>query len=341
MARGFAIIRTKRITNINGAFNHNLRVSKEFSKHADHTKTDDNLILYDKFNFGLGGGNFEGRIDEHIKENNIFVKKGTNIKCMEFVLTASPEFFKTATDKEKLAWRKNQIDFLKEEFGKSLIHIVEHNDEKTKHIQAIILTDKTKLHKYKNQKGEFFKEKTTLSPGDYNPDYLRKLQDRYAEKNQKFGLVRGLRNSKATHRTLKNFYNAVEIAMSKDYSNAVRNKISSVLKADENMYGYIKTEKVIELLTPFLNDTLKKLKAVKTKLNFNTADIVTELNELLKDKDNIKELRKEYFESVSKYDEVKKENENLKEQLSVYSNKQKPQPQITSTVNIDKKLKIR
>ena len=113
------------------------------------------------------------------------------------------------------------------------------------------------------------------------------------------------------------------------------------MKADENMFGYIKTEKVIELLTPFLNDTLKKLKAVKTKLNFNTADIVNELNELLKDKDNIKELRKEYFESVSKYDEVKKENENLKEQLSVYSNKQKLQPQIASPVNIDKKLKIR
>ena len=117
--------------------------------------------------------------------------------------------------------------------------------------------------------------------------------------------------------------------------------LSSVLKADENMFGYIKTEKVIELLTPFLNDTLKKLKAVKTKLNFNTADIVTELNELLKDKDNIKELRKEYFESVSKYDEVKKENEELKKQISVYSNKQKVQPQIEPTVNIDKKLKIR
>ena len=57
------------------------------------------------------------------------MKKGTNIKCMEFVLTASPEFFKTATDKEKLEWRKTQIEFLKEEFGKSLIHIVEHNDE--------------------------------------------------------------------------------------------------------------------------------------------------------------------------------------------------------------------
>ena len=42
------------------------------------------------------------------------MKKGTNIKCMEFVLTASLNFFKTATDKEKLEWRKTQIEFLKE-----------------------------------------------------------------------------------------------------------------------------------------------------------------------------------------------------------------------------------
>ena len=67
--------------------------------------------MYDKFDFGLGGGDFESRIDRHIKENNIFVKKGTNIKCLEFVLTASPEFFKTATDKEKLQWRKLRLSF--------------------------------------------------------------------------------------------------------------------------------------------------------------------------------------------------------------------------------------
>ena len=140
------------------------------------------------------------------------------------MLTASPEFFKKATDKQKLEWRKTQMEFLKEEFGNSLLHVVEHNDEKTKHIQAIILSDKTKLHKYKNQKGDFFKEKTALSPGDYNPEYLRKLQDRYALKNKKFGLSRGLRNSKATHRTLKEFYKNVDVAMAKDYEDSVKKK---------------------------------------------------------------------------------------------------------------------
>ena len=234
MASGFAILRTKRITDINKAFNHNLRVSDEFSKHTDKSKREQNLVLFDRFSFS-GGCDFEARIDEHIKEKNIFVKKGTNVKCLEFVLTASPQFFKNASEKKIQEWRNSQMEFLKSEFGNSVLNVVEHNDETTKHIQCIILADKKKIHKYKNQKGEFFKEKHCISPGDFDPQFLRGLQDRYAEKNKKFDLVRGLRNSKATHRTLKEFYYAVEVAMNKDYSNSVRKKISKILQ-DEKKY---------------------------------------------------------------------------------------------------------
>lgn len=345
MAKGFAILRTKRITNINKAFNHNLRVDKRYSRHADETKTDDNLILFDKFEFGRGGANFAKRIDEHIEEKKIFVKAGTNIKCLEFMLTASPEFFKKATDKQKLEWRKTQMEFLKEEFGSSLLHVVEHNDEKTKHIQAIILADKKKLHKYKNQKGEFFKEKHCISPGDFNPDFLRGLQDRYALKNKKFGLSRGLRNSKATHRKLKDFYKTVDVAMAKDYEDSVKKKLNTVLQEEQNMFGYIKTDKAIELIAPLLNNTLKSVKALKSTLNFNTVENIKELNEILDDKESIKELKNEYFESVKKYDEVKKENEALKEKLKKYEPPQELQQQPKLSVNtglsVDKRHRIK
>lgn len=340
MASGFAILRTKRITDINKAFNHNLRVSDEFSKHTDKSKREKNIVLYDKFSFS-GGCDFEARIDEHIKEKGIFVKKGTNVKCLEFVLTASPQFFKNASEKKIQEWRNSQMEFLKSEFGNSVLNVVEHNDETTKHIQCIILADKKKIHKYKNQKGEFFKEKHCISPGDFDPQFLRGLQDRYAEKNKKFDLVRGLRNSKATHRTLKEFYYAVEVAMNKDYSNSVRKKISKILQDEKNMFGYIKVEKVEELLTPILNDTLKKLKALKTKINFNTPEIVNELNDLLKDKENIKELRKEYIESIKKYDDVKKENEELKKKLEQLAPKKKQVNQDNQEqIKIDNRYKI-
>lgn len=340
MGAGFAILRTKRITDINKAFNHNLRVSDEFSKHTDKSKREQNLVLYDRFSFS-GGCDFEARIDEHIKEKNIFVKKGTNVKCLEFVLTASPEFFKNASESKIKEWRKTQMEFLKKEFGSSVLNVVEHNDETTKHIQCIILADKKKLHKYKNQKGEFFKEKHCISPGDFDPQFLRGLQDRYAESNKKFGLVRGLRNSKATHRTLKEFYSAVDKAMSKDYSNAVSKKISKILQEESNYFGYVKTERVTELLTPIINDVFKSLKAVKTKLNFNTPEIVNELNDLLKDKENIKELRKDYMESIKKYDDVKKENEELKKKLDELAPKKKQVNQDNQEqIKIDNRYKI-
>lgn len=340
MGAGFAILRTKRITDINKAFNHNLRVSDEFSKHTDKSKREQNLVLFDRFSFS-GGCDFEARIDEHIKEKNIFVKKGTNVKCLEFVLTASPEFFKNASESKIKEWRKTQMEFLKKEFGSSVLNVVEHNDETTKHIQCIILADKKKLHKYKNQKGEFFKEKHCISPGDFDPQFLRGLQDRYAEANKKFGLVRGLRNSKATHRTLKEFYSAVDKAMSKDYSNAVRKKISKILQEESNYFGYVKTERVTELLTPILNDVFKSLKAVKTKLNFNTPEIVNELNDLLKDKENIKELRNDYIESIKKYDDVKKENEELKKKLEQLAPKKKQVNQDNQEqIKIDNRYKI-
>lgn len=340
MGAGFAILRTKRVTDINKAFNHNLRVSDEFSKHTDKSKREQNLVLFDRFSFS-GGCDFEARIDEHIKDKNIFVKKGTNVKCLEFVLTASPEFFKNASESKIKEWRKTQMEFLKKEFGSSVLNVVEHNDETTKHIQCIILADKKKLHKYKNQKGEFFKEKHCISPGDFDPQFLRGLQDRYAESNKKFGLVRGLRNSKATHRTLKEFYSAVDKAMSKDYSNAVRKKISKILQEESNYFGYVKTERVTELLTPILNDVFKSLKAVKTKLNFNTPEIVNELNDLLKDKENIKELRNDYMESIKKYDDVKKENEDLKKQLELLKPKKNEDSQeVQKKIKIDNRYKI-
>ena len=75
MAKGFAILRTKRITNINQAFNHNLRVDKRYSRHADETKTDDNLILFDKFDFGRGGANFEKELMSTYKKKRYLSKK--------------------------------------------------------------------------------------------------------------------------------------------------------------------------------------------------------------------------------------------------------------------------
>ena len=131
-------------------------------------------------------------------------------------------------------------------------------------------------------------------------------------------MSRGLRNSKATHRKLKDFYKTVDVAMAKDYEDSVKKKLNTVLQEEQNMFGYIKTDKAIELIAPLLNNTLKSVKALKSTLNFNTVENIKELNEILDDKESIKELKNEYFESVKKNTMKSKENEALKEKLKKY-----------------------
>jgi len=275
----FAILRTKRITSINKTFAHNLRVKKNYTKHTDETKTHLNEVLVDKLDFGQKC-NFEQKIDNYINEEKIKIRKDNNVKCLEVVLTASPEFFQEKTDEELDSWKKHQLEFLKKEFGNSLLHVVFHRDEKTPHLQAFFLADRKKTMKYRNQKGAFFKEVHQISPGDYNPEYLRGLQDRYAVHNEPFGLVRGLRYSTATHRTLKEFYGAVERAQSADYDKKVRKKVSEVLKKSSKL-GFLSVDKAIEAITPVLNDVLKSNKKIKTLLNFNAPKVAKEANELM------------------------------------------------------------
>lgn len=337
----FAILRAKRVKNINTSFSHNLRASLEHCRHVNHSKSETNEFFLDKLNFQNATGNFENLIDDYIKQEKIFVKKGTTTKVMEFLLTASPEFFENASKKELDEWKKEQLNFAKKEWGNSVLLACAHFDEKSPHLQIMVLADKKKVHKYKNQKGDFFKEKHSISPGDFNPEYLRGLQDRYAESNKKFGLIRGLRNSKATHRTLKEFYNAVGSAMSKNYDKVARRAITNILKEKQNILGYIKAKDIPGILEPILNKLLTDNKKVKTLINFNTQENIKELEKVLADKKNVESLRTEYFESIKNYSTLKAENVELTKKLNEYKQKEEKQAQKKPSVNIDTKLKIR
>lgn len=348
MSGDFAILRAKRVKNINSTFSHNLRAALEHCQHVDTDKSGLNEVHFDKLGFQNAGGNYEALIDKYISDNNIFIKKGTNVKVMEFLLTASPEFFEKASKEELKKWKDEQLKFAKAKWGDSILIACTHLDEKSPHLQVLVLADKKKVHKYKNQKGEFFKEKHTISPGDFNPQYLRSLQDEYAQVNKKFGLQRGLRNSRATHRTLKQFYKDVSLASSKDYDRLARKVITKVLTDKQNILGYIKTSEIPQLLAPVLNKIFTSNKKMKAMLNYNKDVNVKELEEILKNKQSIEkekkqleELRGDYMNSIKNHNALKKENEELKTSLQKYEQKPNVQAYNSSSFNLDKKTKIR
>ena len=343
----YAIIRTKRIREhqINQVFMHNLRIDLKYAKHTDPTKTEQNEVFVDSWGLSAKLGNFADKWDEGIKKTGVQVGKKNTVKMLEFVLTASPEFFKTATPGQVKQWEKKQVEWAKKEFGENLKFMVLHCDEKTKHFHISVLPAVKKVHKYKNQKGEFFKEKHTLSPNDFNPEYLAGLQTRYAEANQGFGLKRGLKRSKANHKTLKEYYENIDKAMAKDYTNGVKREVQKIFE-ENSKSGFwggqpkFTIDEILQKLTPVFTRNEKIIKSVRVLKQNLHSDNIKEVNDLLMQKEEIKSLRNEYFEAI----ETKKTDvqmiKNLTNELESLKEKHK-KPIVQSEQNIDKKLKIR
>ena len=135
--------------------------------------------------------------------------------AMEYLLTYSPDMAGKIPRDE---WLKANIEWLKEEHGEGLLSVDFHEDETTPHLQAICapLIEKTVRGKLKMR----------LSGVDFwkGSDKLSERQDRYANAMAKFGLERGLKGSRATHTTIKEFYKILNAA-NQDHSKTYQDTI--------------------------------------------------------------------------------------------------------------------
>jgi hypothetical protein len=120
------------------------------------------------------------------------------VRAMEVVLTASPDWFKRgqdgqAEDMRESKWVADNLHFLKEKFGeKNVVSFTLHQDEKTPHVHAVVIpiTDKNRL------------SADTL----FNPKTLVKLQTEYAAAMAEHGLERGIEGSRRQHQDMKQVY---------------------------------------------------------------------------------------------------------------------------------------
>lgn len=135
--------------------------------------------------------NLPEAINERIKEGYTGKKaiRKDGVRFLSLVLTGTHEdMIQLARDAEKFKkWQQANYDFVKKEFGEmNIMRFMLHMDEKTPHIHAIVvpLTADGRL-----SAKELMGNKKNLS--------LR--QDRYGEAMAGFGLIRGVRESKANH----------------------------------------------------------------------------------------------------------------------------------------------
>ena len=143
----------------------------------------------------------ENRIEEGIAKTargKPRTVRDDQVRAVEIVLTASPDWFKRGEDRQAedvrgSQWVTDNLDFLKNKYGeKNVVSFTLHQDETTPHIHAVVipLTDKGRL------------SADTL----FNPDTLKQLQTDYAQAMAPHGLERGVEGSRRQHQDMKQVY---------------------------------------------------------------------------------------------------------------------------------------
>lgn len=120
-----------------------------------------------------------------------------SVRAIEFLLTASPEFFENASKKTIEDWAKKNREWIREQYGsQNLVSAVLHMDETTPHIHAYVVpvTADGRLSAKDMIGGTRHRH--------------RELWTDYAQAMKEFGLVRGESKEYAKHEDIKTYYKA-------------------------------------------------------------------------------------------------------------------------------------
>jgi len=190
----YAIMRWSKVTSqvqADKATGHNYRTDRV--PNADEQAPHPNVELVNT----AGRGYWE-LAEERIAEVVTRKVRDDQVRCMEVILTASPEFFERdesgrAVDMQASKWAADNLQFLKDTFGeKNVLSFTLHQDEKSPHVHAVItpITADGRL-----SAKELF-----------NPRTLTTYQSQYAEAMTVHGLSRGVEHSQAQHQDMRRMY---------------------------------------------------------------------------------------------------------------------------------------
>lgn len=167
-------------------------------------------------------GSFRERANKVMSDLGVTFDKG-KVLAVEVLVTASPEWWETASKEDKREWVEAQWRFAKDLAGPGLISFVPHNDESTPHIQFVMLPlylakegtrgakpKKAESIRRREQKEADKREIWRLSHDKIfggGPKGLAKLQSRYHGYVAHLGLSRGRDTVGLSikHQTLKEY----------------------------------------------------------------------------------------------------------------------------------------
>jgi len=240
---------------INQVANHNLR--NVDSRNVNKSKTKSNR-------FFIGSPETDTVLELAKKLENVPKFRKDANRMVNLVLSASPEFFQTATKKQITDWENATQKWAEDTFGKdNIIYSVVHKDKKTPHFHIAIVP--------------IFEGKLRSNHWFDGPMKLKKIHDSYAKVSKKFGIVRGQKLIKSKQEELETFYKKVNSSTA--YDLALDKKL-------DDLFEQLEKPTLIQKLTPWsvIDSVVKPLmKQLKTNLSHyrtKTKNVENDLKEL-------------------------------------------------------------
>lgn len=187
--------KVKTADKIKQILNHNFRLVAVPNANPEQSKNNFNLRKVDDVRQHIDLAFFT---DDAIHKK----RRKDAVLCMDYLISASPDFFKTNSPITQMRFFEEMTDWLKKRHGaENVLSVNIHYDETTPHMHALVIpTD----------------PRTGKLSCDYhmgNKTKMRQMQTDIAQAAAKFGLERGESGSKAKHTSIKKFYGLVEEAV--------------------------------------------------------------------------------------------------------------------------------
>ncbi|MEF6523739.1 MULTISPECIES: MobV family relaxase, partial [Enterobacteriaceae] len=185
----YAIMRCKKLTgmgSVASALQHCYRERE--TPNADADRTPENHCSVSQ-----SADEAMGKLRELLPEK----RRKDAVLAVEYVMTASPEWWNEATPRQQAEFFARSEQWLENKYGKDrVVAAVVHRDEATPHLSAFVvpLTQDGRL-----SAKEFIGGRSKM----------RDDQSTYAESVKKLGLERGIEGSRATHQTVQHYYESI------------------------------------------------------------------------------------------------------------------------------------
>lgn len=303
----YVILRHKKLksfSSVGGSLDHTYRLID--TPNADLNRADLNEHDYKKKTEVVNA--IKNRVDQRIKE------RPDNVLCVEYMISASPTWSGWGNKETETEFFEIQKKRLIEKWGvNNVISTHIHRDETTPHLIAYVVP--------------FDEEKRVLNCKKWlgNKTLLAIEQTEAAQIVEHLGLTRGIKNSRAEHRTIRQHYEIInQINEVNEFSPNIDNLPKPNLLESKENYA----KRVIEAILPdYKKAKIEAIQNIATKSEVEALREIAQKSEVyLNALDDVPELYVDLFNNKIKETAslIKNKNENdIKKEVEEYNEKLK------------------